>query len=161
MRRNLKADILDACQGWERKYVIQVFNEISKETSIPPSVSFFEICEKQFGVDYQYACNSEEVFELIESLTRYGKLTSRDRRPDRRQDDQSIVSEMADVIICIFQLLHTRRVSPEVLNNVMREKIKRTCLHESVRTAILELSKRITKETHISAPTVADSPQKP
>lgn len=123
--------------------------------------SFFEICEKQFGVEYQYACNSEEVFELIESLTRYGKLTARDRRPDRRQDDSSIVSEMADVIICIYQLLHTRHVSPEVLNNVMREKIQRTCQHESVRTAILELSKRITKETHISAHTVADSPQKP
>ena len=113
------------------------------------NVNMFSVCEELFGEEYQYAMNSEEVFELIESLTRYGKLTARDRRYDRRQDDSSIISEMADVIICIYQLLHTRRVSPEVLNNVMRDKIERTCNNESVRSAIAGLSKRIIGATAI------------
>ena len=157
MRKNLKSDILSTCSGWERDHIVKTMNEIIQEITTPPrEITIFDILEDLYGADYQYALNSEEVFELIESLTRYGKLTSRDRRPDRRQDDQSIVSEMADVIICIFQLLHTRRVSPEVLNNVMKEKIQRTCLNESVRTAILELSRKVTKATTISNVPTAD-----
>jgi len=126
------------------------------------TTSFFEVCERTFGEDYQYACNNEEVLELIEALVRYGKLTARDRRFDRRQTDTSIVSEMADVIICIYQLLHTRKVSSDVLNNVMREKINRTCQHESVRTAIAELSKCVSQMTSIAhAPSAEDSSAEP
>lgn len=112
--------------------------------------SMFGVCEDTFGEEYQYACNSEEVFELIESLTRYGKLTARDRRSDRKQSDESIVSEMADVIICIYQLLYTRKVSAEVLDKVMLYKVERTCANESVRTAIAELSKRVMEKTTIT-----------
>ena len=134
---------------------VRVWNE----TKVLP---FFAACEELFGEEYQYTCNSEEVLELIEALSRYGKLTARDRRFDRRQTDSSIISEMADVIICIFQLLHTRRVSPDVLNNVMREKINRTCQHESVRTAILGLSRSVDRMTHIvNVPAVEDDSVKP
>ena len=126
-----------------------------------PVTSFFKICEDTFGSDYQYACNSEEVFELMEALTRYGKITARNQRPDRQQSNHDIISEMADVIICIYQLLYTRNVSPEVLNNVMREKINRTCLHESVRTAIASLSRKVTEATTINVPIVDESSQNP
>ena len=126
------------------------------------ATSFFAVCEELFGEEYQYACNDEEVLELIEALTRYGKLTARDRRFDRRQTDSSIISEMADVIICIYQLLHTRRVSAEVLNSVMRDKINRTCMHESVRSAILGLSKCVDQMTRsVSAPTVEEGSHEP
>ena len=163
MRKNLKSDILSSCSGWEIDHIVKTLNEIIREVKTPTrDVSLFEVLEELYGVEYQYALNAEEVFELIESLTRYGKLTSRDRRNDRRQSDQSIISEMADVIICIYQLLYTRKVSPEVLNNVMREKIKRTCHHESVRTAIAELSKCVSQMTSIaSVPTAEDGSAEP
>lgn len=136
------------------KEAVRVWNE-------EKVVSFFKVCEDTFGADYQYACNSEEIFELIEALTRYGKLTSRDQRPDRRQDNSSIVSEMADVIICIYQLLYTRKVSPNVLDAVIKEKIQRTCNNESVRTAILELSRKITEASLIHAPIAGKCSSKP
>lgn len=119
--------------------------------------SIFSICEELFGKDYQYALNSEEVFELIDALIHYGKTTARDCRFDRRQDDDVIISEMADVIICIFQLLHTRHIPPYVLNAVMGNKLKRLCVTESVRTAILELSNNVIQATSVNVHTV-DAP---
>lgn len=156
MRKNLKSDILSTCSGWEREHIVKTLNEIVQEIKAPSrEITIFDILEDLYGVDYQYALNSEEVFELIESLTRYGKLTARNQRPDRRQDNQAIISEMADVIICIYQLLYTRKVSPNVLDTVMKEKIQRTCNNESVRTAIAELSRKVIRMTTISsAPTV-------
>ena len=159
MSKNLRDDILNACRGYERDHIIDTLKGILNENT---STSVFKIAEELYGEDYQYSLNSEEVFELIEALTRYGKLTSRDRRFDRRQESDVIVSEMADVVICIFQLLHTRRISPDVLNHVMKNKLERLCTSESVRTAILGLSRSVDRMTHIvNAPTVEDDSVKP
>ena len=147
-KRDLKNSATDAM--WTKK-TVQAWNASH-------FVNIFTIAEELFGEEYQYSLNAEETFELIESLTRYGKLTSRDRRYDRRQESDAIVSEMADVIICIFQLLHTRRISPEVLNSVMKNKLDSLCTHESVRTAIAELSNNVKKASLVNVHIVdADS----
>lgn len=120
-------------------------------------VPFFELMETMFGKEYQYACNQEEIHELMEALIRYGKLSARTQRADREVIQSDLVSEMADVIICIYQVMHSRNIPHHELQIEISKKIKRTCLPESVRSAILKLSKRITKATTINVPTVDES----
>lgn len=145
-KRELKEPITDAI--WTKK-TVQVWNNTH-------TTSVFKITEELYGTPYQFFLNAEEVLELIEALTRYGKLTSRSQRYDRPVDSQSIVSEMADVIICIYQLLHTKRISPDVLNSVIKDKLDRLCAHESVRTAALKLSSNVNQETFVSVHIAAD-----
>jgi hypothetical protein len=142
-KRDLREPITEAI--WMKRAV--------DEWNNTPVTSLFTACEEIYGIDYQYSLNSEEVCELIAALATYGSSTQRCRRFDRAEgykDDIKIVSEMADVIICIYQLLHTRRISFDVLNNLMQEKVERTCHYESVRTAIAKLSKNVNQMTRIA-----------
>lgn len=154
-KRDLREPITEAI--WTKKTV-----DIWNATHV---TSLFSICEELFGVDYQYSLNSEEVCELITALSKYGSTTSRCRRFDRAEkskDDEAIVSEMADVIICIFQLLYSRRIPFTTLNEQLLEKLTNLSCHESVRTAIVELSNKVTRVTrYTNASTVEDDSVKP
>lgn len=154
-KRDLREPITEAT--WTKKTV-----DMWNATHV---TSLFSICEELFGVDYQYSLNSEEVCELIAALSKYGSTTSRCRRFDRAngfKDDEAIISEMADVIICMFQLLHTRRIPFKKLNEQLLEKLTNLSCHESVRTAIVELSNKVTRVTrYTNASTVEDDSVKP
>lgn len=120
-------------------------------------VSMFKAAEHAFGKDYQFFLVDEESFELIRELSSMGIHTSRDKRHDRTIPLEIILPEMADVIISIYQWLHSKDVPFTDLDKYIQKKVSRLCLTDAVRTAVLELSRNVIKMTTINAPTVDDT----
>lgn len=119
-------------------------------------INMFTIMDGKYGKQYQYTLFHEETIELIEALFRTCLAETRYHRGDRNISDADIVSEMADVIICIYQWLHSTDISPDNLDIAIKSKLDHLCHNASVHSAAAGLSKKVTDLTTITSAHTAD-----
>lgn len=127
---------------WD-KIVIQRWNALPRN-----HINMFDVLDDLYGTTYQKNIAAEEVFELIEALTRYGKRLQQSRRNDRPEGFNQVMTEMADVIITIHQLMASYNEPESSLSSRIEAKLTKLKCNESVRSAIRESLRRTTTTLH-------------
>lgn len=127
---------------WD-KVVIQRWNLLPRN-----HINLFDILDNLYGPNYQKDLAAEEVFELIEALTRYGKTLQQSKRNDRHEGFDHVMIEMADVIITIHQLMASYSEPESSLSSRIEAKLTKLKCKESVRSAIRESLRRTTTTVH-------------
>lgn len=126
------------------------------------NLNVFKILDRTYGKQYQYDLFHEETIELIEALFRTCLVETRFQRGDRHITNSDVVSEMADVIILIYQWLHSSGIRTVNLDIAMKAKLDRICSTDAVRTAIAELSRKVmVAATSTSARTAGEDSTSP
>lgn len=129
--------------AWRWK-AIMAWNNIS-------TCNLFDVLDSTFGKKYQMSLFREETAELISALLNMSIAESRLQRGDRDVSTDDVVAEMADTIICIYQWMYSNDIDFGNIDTKIQEKLNKVCQHESVRSAIAKLSKRITERTTITS----------